>query len=318
MNTDKLVPIDFSRNITPFIMGDNYYSPLLDRDDCTMYERDVQMFNRGEFDNCGYFVTSFADRPNAGTQPVGDDVDINTSWNFDKVLPASIVQWRIEEDNQSWKPNHAAMLAKYQAEQQKEEVNFSGNDHEHRCGKECVPVVHIDKDGDLSLNGEKVGVATKEAHHIALQVDALGDVPELNPDTSVSHKDAIKYMNSKIEEINETPIFTQAMANANELPEIGSEYQASTGKFKAMCYGYNQNHKQVCVGRDGDGYLEYHLRGMIKPIDYRTDEEKLRDAMRNILLDSYGENLTTVIMDTISLDIDKLLASDKFTIKLKG
>lgn len=79
----------------------------------------------------------------------------------------------------------------------------------------------------------------------------------------------------------EKPTFTQDMADAGELPEVGSEYLSRGVKFKSMCYGYNQNYKQVCVGKDENGCLEYHLRSMIKPIDTRTDEEKAKDALVN-------------------------------------
>jgi hypothetical protein len=75
-----------------------------------------------------------------------------------------------------------------------------------------------------------------------------------------------------------------------------------------MCYGYNQNHKQVCVGKDSEGYLQYHLRDMIKPI--QTDEEKLRSAI-------YAQAATPQIGDAELIPlIDALLTSDKFTITL--
>jgi hypothetical protein len=242
MNTDKLIPISYVKKFTPLAVGDVVYGHNYG-DTSSEYTLDVdgvKSTNESiEYDN--YFVVSFADRPNTGKQPVGDDVAVDVyyknEWHTDS---AQSYIWSYDgnpADITKWKPNHSAMLKQYQAEQ--------------------------------ALNNSKV---------------------------------------QNMHTVNETPTFTQAQADADELPTIGSEYQTSTGKFKAMCYGYNQNHKQVCVGKDSEGYLQYHLRDMIKPI--QTDEEKLRSAI-------YAQAATPQIGDAELIPlIDALLASNKFTITL--
>lgn len=96
MNTDKMIPIDFSRNITPFVPGDALTSNAANGYDFTVTSDRVDFFNSKDSDDQGYFVISFADRPNTGKQPVADwvpvDYVIEGRRKVDNCL-ASDVEW---------------------------------------------------------------------------------------------------------------------------------------------------------------------------------------------------------------------------------
>jgi len=146
MDTKTMIPIDFSRKITPFVLGDILYSESIDESFEIDEEDQAAAFNLKYtgvtiHDN-DYFVVSFADRPNTGTQPVGDDVMINV--DFDHLcenIPASSVFWEGEGGaigvGETWKPNKESMLKQYQAEQLEQEakrmdnITMNGNDGEH-------------------------------------------------------------------------------------------------------------------------------------------------------------------------------------------
>ena len=88
MNTDKLIPIDFSRKITPFVAGDIYWNNFLEIG-FTMDQQEANGFNNAdpesEFDT--YFIVSFADRPNTGKQPLWYDVAVYASDNINIYKP---------------------------------------------------------------------------------------------------------------------------------------------------------------------------------------------------------------------------------------
>ncbi|MBL4622895.1 MAG: hypothetical protein JKY89_10895 [Immundisolibacteraceae bacterium] len=117
MNTDKLIPASFARKITPFVMKD-VMCDAHGREYTIKSQSQLDDFN-GKHKSDGYFfVVSFADRPNTGKQPVGDDVVVDTSWNDGLAnnegdSKASEYTWVSRSGLVSWKPNHAAMLAQY-------------------------------------------------------------------------------------------------------------------------------------------------------------------------------------------------------------
>lgn len=139
---NNMIHIDFSRNITPFVMGDKLYNAEAKRHFVIDDKDQLAAFNNhNEKDKDKYFVVSFAERPNTGKQPVGDDIMVNiknepTAYRADSPL----IVWESPEFDASWKPNHSAMLKQWQAGQLEKGV-------------------HIDTDGDLAVGSEKVGVA---------------------------------------------------------------------------------------------------------------------------------------------------------------
>ena len=76
------------------------------------------------------------------------------------------------------------------------------------------------------------------------------------------------------------PVFTQAMADNGELPQVGMECQTSTGKVIVKYAG-----KNVFVTECGDGFEStLSKKGALhslKPIDTRTDKEKAIDDILN-------------------------------------
>ena len=128
---DFMIPIDFSRNITPFVIGDVMDHTVAGR--FTLEDNNqVKNLNNGNLNDDDYFIVSFADRPNTGTQPVGDDVVVDVSWDdgLEDTLNCNArdVQFHIDNHSnvESWKPNHAALLKQYQAEQLKKEPAKEG------------------------------------------------------------------------------------------------------------------------------------------------------------------------------------------------
>lgn len=143
MNTDKMIPIDLSINITPLIVGDVIYNNFV-KHEWAIDKDEVDDFNEvGDSFNT-YFVVSFADRPNTGENPVGDDVVVDAWHECERYTDrAGDLTWIIDDGLPlaKWKPNHEAMLKQWEAEQAKD--------------------VHIDNDDDLAVDSEKVGVSPR-------------------------------------------------------------------------------------------------------------------------------------------------------------
>lgn len=129
MSTDKLIPISYVKKFTPLIVGDVLYNSEAGLE-YTINGNDGQLENCNDDNrfNDRMLIVSFADRPNTGKQPVGDDVMIDADFDYlCENIPASSVSW---EDSggtvgvgETWKPNHAAMLKQYQAERAKGEMS---------------------------------------------------------------------------------------------------------------------------------------------------------------------------------------------------
>lgn len=143
MDISKLIPIDFSRNITPFVIGDEIYNKSFNLK-FKIHGRDGQLesCNTPASDDNNFFVVSYADRQNTGTQPVGGDVFVDADWgsgNENKEIKASALIWEIDSNSniETWKPNHEAMLEQWQTKQLVEEsermnnIAMNGNDGDH-------------------------------------------------------------------------------------------------------------------------------------------------------------------------------------------
>jgi hypothetical protein len=193
MNTKKMIPIDCANNITPIVIGDGYYNSgqkfnkfvdqaILDR---------INNASGESLSNDHLFITSFADRPNTGKQPVGDDVIIDTGRYTDE---AKNINWKYIDN---WKPNHAAMLKQYQAEQLAEEAKRMDN-------------ITMLNNIDINEITSKVIHKTNSAVKTLEQLNYSYNGAELWKPPIGKKPDYIK-----------TPTFTQAMADDWELPPIG-------------------------------------------------------------------------------------------------
>jgi hypothetical protein len=271
MNTDKLIPISYVKRFTPLVVGDVLYNEKFNLT-FVIDGADGQVANLNEdYEYAQFFVISFADRPNTGAQPVGDDVVVDCYVIGAGVLTrkACAFGWSLNGNIsntghiKSWKPNKDAMLKQYQAGQAK-------------ADRSKLAISEID-----ALFGALLGGPVAPCN---------GEIPK--------------------------PVFTQAMADAGELPAVGAECMVKSGSlddwYKGECIGFDNNEDgEFAVFAMFDDYpFPVRYAGFkaerIKPI--QTDEEKLKSA----LMDSIEWNATW------EYNVDKLLASDKFTITLKG
>jgi hypothetical protein len=127
MNIKNLIPISYVKKITPLIVGDEYYDSTLDR----VRKVDGWFLTEPDIDDNRFFVVSFADRPNTGKQPVGDDVVVDVSWPNNGSEGAEYHDWSLGNKanvEETWKPNHASMLKQWQAEQEFKEVESGLSD----------------------------------------------------------------------------------------------------------------------------------------------------------------------------------------------
>jgi hypothetical protein len=216
MNTDKLIPIDFSRNITLFVIDDLIWDDIAKKEFKIKEEfKQLYHLNNSTFNDNHLYVISFADRPNNGSQPVGSEVAVDMEYYYNhkdfgvSTWLAGQLTWEAQTTYKSWKPNHSSMLKQYQTEQVLKSLN----------------------EGDNTLVR-------------ALQVEALGDAPELvvhceqEVTGDTSHLDfdsgfnASAYEEScKAFEEDEAPAFTQAMADAGESLKLGMRYLDEDGQL---------------------------------------------------------------------------------------
>lgn len=119
-------------------------------------------------------------------------------------------------------------------------------------------------------------------------------------------------------EANNKPVYTQAMADAGELPPVGStailfvsEYAKISDDVSARSgevFDVVAHHRGLAVAVSMDCYTSIAANEQwFKPIDTRTDEEKLRDAINEIWNESADKWQT----------ISNMLSADKLTITLK-
>jgi len=121
MDIKTLVPIDFSRKITPFVVGDTLLSNTNNGYNFTVTSQRLVFFNSEKSNGSNYFVISYADRPNTGKQPVGDDVVVDVTIESGKEIASAdptSYSWLLTLGDaaiDTWKPNHAAMVEAYQS-----------------------------------------------------------------------------------------------------------------------------------------------------------------------------------------------------------
>ncbi len=333
MSTEKMIPIDFSRNITPFIIGDKFYSSSDGIEFYAKTEFDLEVLN----DNSGIkrphlFVVSFADRPNTGTQPVGDDVvvDFFMTDGDERTELANSFPWQRKPKSgfyiiKTWKPNHAAMLANYQQSQLAEEAKRMDNNLEvgrkwtpnkpmknFTVGK-CYAITEDTGDGDFVIEDDYSAVPhncssqwvnenftlteKEQAHHIALQIEALGDVPKpsqelvdlLHKDVGFSGLDELINPDEKVNPISHADMVakleTQVTNNECEVWH-GSEWH------KAIKLGvdiYGNFAYQISSGEFKGEFNATPTRSDFRPI--QTAEQKLAEELSAAMSDSVDGSL---------------------------
>ena len=251
MNTDKLIPIDFSRNITPFVIGDTLFNSRDKVEFKITQKEQVDVFNSAigyvkDNDDSIFFVVSFADRPNTGNQPVGDDVfvDITTKNKcmYDQKPAANFKYWWTDGTIKTWRPNHAATLKQWQAEQGGKSKEWPSCDSQENIG----PGVDY--------------AESQKAKAKPLDVSGLGAAP-----SAVFPFDK--------------PTFTQAQADAGELP-VGSDVVVIFREVESVGTVKYVSDLGFVLFKNGEEYYYEHKVCEVKPI--QTDEEKLRDAINEL------------------------------------
>ena len=174
----------------------------------------------------------------------------------------------------------------------------------------------------------------QQDHHIALQIEALGEPgsPVEFVETETEYSDFDAALNALSAELGVPvaeligdpckPVYTQAMKDMGELPMIGSDViynTASRGDIIDTVTGF-RTFKSLNTLSDNCDYrvfikFEHNERLMsdIKPIDTRTDEEKLNNAIFSEIEGDCGVYDAPGLIKHL---IKHLLASDKFTITL--
>jgi hypothetical protein len=292
MNTANLIPISYVKKITPLVVGDLLVSDHLG-ELVGSQDESIEMWNSNRSDDL-WCLVSFADRPNTGTQPVDiGDLLVDVEYYYShkdfgtKTLTVDELVWGSVTTYKSWKPNHAAMLKQWQAEQatvqahhialQVEELGdvpaFDTVSHDDRwvdCYtsipiSEVINGVHIDDDGDLAVGSEKVGIASQ----------GFADTLTVG----------MKFMG-----MDEVHVFTECVAIAILETSKGDSivtYEYNDGCSVASCWLINE---------------------WVKPI--QTAEQKLRDKFIHFYQKGINDELC------IDDAADELLS--EFTITLKG
>jgi len=271
MNTSNMIPISYVKSITPLVVGDICVN-VKTHEEFKIADHDHEIsINEYEFDFFNsIYLKSFEDRPNTGKQPVGVGVDVvinNGSKNKDKA--ASFI-WNVEYTSSitKWQPNHAAMLSDYKKTQELKE-------------------------------GETIRAVYSSLPRTMHPQYDLGSPLDRPSDGQC---------NGKIDTEDAKPVFSQAMADAGELPPVGSlilvDSPSDIAKFIDVEVMYIS--ETLVVINDGAYDISFNPKThKMSPIDTRSDEEKLRDAMYLVVSNDYAPE-----------DIELLLSSGKFTITL--
>jgi hypothetical protein len=330
-----LIPISYVKKFTPLVVGDTLINTKQGGEFYVENENHAKTLNEHSFKFFNnIFLVSFAGRPNTGIQPVGDDVivDVKTSLRI-KTSDADSVNWDNMTRNtimKSWKPNHAAVRKQYQAEQTLKE-----GDVIEICPSELPPgpspqlwdVVavgkgvgkgeHLCADGEHKLKKPGETPAQVDENSDSCKIGNIGNILHnmscsMSDDEQSEYGDYASYCWELSKQLNqaksgavEKPVFTKEMKEANLLPPIGSECQMhlndDDGWVNVFVVGFNSSGSLVV--QEDHGRIWTNFSCEYRPIDSRTDEEKLSDA----------------IMDYLSCDAhmaQRIMFAPKFTITL--
>ncbi len=129
----------------------------------------------------------------------------------------------------------------------------------------CVEVIFVNQVNDWGLNIE--GDICVESWRPSLNQSAIQtETPE--------EKEAFNAMTES------KPVFTQAMADAGELPPVGSRYTASSSEFTSVAHGNNAV-DDALVGKTDSGFIWIHSQDECKPI--KTEREKAIDEIQDVV-----------------------------------
>jgi hypothetical protein len=294
MDIKKLVPIDFSRNITPPAAGDWIWNDYL-KVQFLLTESAASLISGGD-ENPALYVVSFADRPNTGTQPVGDDVVVDTYWDDgddrECCQSANGHEWSLsdptfDEHIAHWKPNHAAMLKQWQAEQLLPQPVGDGI-HDDTESLQA----HLDAGRGIPQGSKGNSFVTSKP----LDVSGLGDEPSA----------AFPF---------DKPTFTQSMKDSGSRLTIGMHYLDDSGD-RCEYVGISSSSiigRYVDMNNVRSDHLSISDGDLIKPI--QTAEERLTSNFENAIHDAIGTH------DQEGWSAIEDIAAElmgKFTITLKG
>jgi len=281
VNTDKLIPTDYSRNIAKLIAGDTVYNSFVDHE-YVLDAAQANDLNATDSDFSTTFLVSFAERPNTGKRPVEDwvpvDVYYNSKW---REARAGVPQWK-----------------------------FSGKDGWHYE----IKFWRINFDALHNIYTKEIAMQQKPGHDPAqlMPIDVMLNAVFGGNDSA---KPECYAKASK-------PVYTRAMADANEPPPVGSKFKIANFEKDSRISDFMD--KEVTViglcHNEVDGTIvtfshpfigtgcgRYSNRWM-QPIDTRTDKEKLIDALVDEL--NKPDNKTIDEDGFIYLRLPKRMVSD--------
>jgi hypothetical protein len=335
MNTKEMLPISYVKKFTPLVEGDVLFYNDGGYEFTLNNDKQVALYNDKDADKY-YSLFSFAGRPNTGTQPVGDDVEVDRNWNPHYSMKAKDVNWVIGSaslrgqgvTDETWKPNHAAMLKQWQAEQAK---GATWNVKESHVPHGCVPsdLEMPDPSVNESSDGSRIGNIGNILHNMSCSMVGENEQNEFGGYASFCWELGVKLKERTSAVRAEPPTFTQAQCDAGELPAVGAECIFSwtdcellngleIGDTIKVIAHFDNNGTKIavftheCDDSNGQGEGVFVCMGgprAFKPI--QTAEEKLRNHLwDSINCEAKSDSLTDVI-------IHDLMNSDKFTITLK-
>lgn len=279
MDTQKLIPIDFSRNITPFVPGDKIWNDTIKFKITIQNQFHADGFNKNNYNDDVFYVVSFADRENAGRQPVGDDVVVDTGWagSIGYPMKAQDKNWINHAEDETWKPNHAAMLKQWQESQIKKDSDM-------------MPQVITESNHKLNTAAKTLEQLNYSYNGAELWKPPIGEKPD--------------YI--------EAPTFTQAMKDSGSRLTIGMHYLDDSDD-RCEYIGISASSiigRYVDMNNVRSDHLSISDGDDIKPI--QADDEKLFDAL-------YLATVDDDISDDLNRQLVMELMNHKdFTITLKG
>lgn len=252
MDIKKLPSLDFSNSVAPLAIGDKCW------DDKQKVEFTVDPFCLSVLGSTNrdatpfYFIVSYADRQNTGKQPVADGVRVNMKNDADP-FPARFIFWDSRTD-ETWKPNHAYMVKAYQE----------------------------------SIKDTKMNTQKEQAHHIALQTEALGDAPKLdmvvNPDDVTVIK--INGAEYSYEKVSDDEMGT-TYHNCKEIGSRGAATVALIGKeWPSSERQENIHPERVHIDADGDLSVDGRKVKVAKPIYTQTMMDAGESPFAGSIVDS--------------------------------
>lgn len=113
MDIDDLVPLDFSKKVTPPVSGDLLWNEE-NKTQFVLNEQQLRsIFRRESSDHL--YVVSYIPRENRGKQPVADGILVDLPGTLGPPCDASKPRWPRIQIVPTWRPNHMFMVDAYKA-----------------------------------------------------------------------------------------------------------------------------------------------------------------------------------------------------------